>query len=100
MKLSNNDLDFRNGSLIAKVKDSVKDVILDCYNTCVAAGADLTLPDRPLSLTKLISILKEKGLIEGHPPPPQASIQTPSPCIQSSEEELNLMAGYKEEVQL
>ena len=66
----------------------------------MAAEADLVLPNKPLSFTKLISILKEKGLIEGHPPPPQASIQTPSPCIQSSEEELNLMAGYKEEVQL
>ena len=95
MKSSNNNLDFWNGSLIPKVKSSVKDAILDAYNTCVAAGGDLVLPDRPLSFTKLISILKDKGLIEGQPPPPQASIQTPPPCIQSTEEELNLMAGYK-----
>ena len=91
MKLGNNNL-YLKGSSVPQTKEAVKEAILDTYNACLVEGAeDLELPDKALTYTGLINILKEKGLIQGSAPP-AASSPSPSPEV------LDRLNNYRDEV--
>ena len=110
-KLSINGLIFR-GAFVPEVKAAVKDVINDTYSNCLAEGATLTLPEKPVTFSVLIRILKEKGLIKSPAPPSQAPAPTqsldpppPPPCqtLQfppgpSSSTEADLQADHRRQV--
>ena len=99
MKLNISDLSFH-GGLVPEEQKSIKDIILTTYNNCLVEGAqDLQLPDKPLSYSALIQVLKDKGLIKGSCSPLNGSGTTPSPS-QSSEELESLSSSYKQEVKV
>ena len=80
MKLGNNNL-YLKGSTVPGNKEAIKEAILDTFNACIGEGAeDLKFPTQPLTYTSLISILKEKGLVQG-PTPPPASTPAQSPEV-------------------
>ena len=92
LKLENNNLDFR-GNGVAANMDAITEAIQDMFTACVAEGATLDLPTKPMPYTKVISILKEKGLIKGRTP-----LSTSAPP--QSPEELALLAQHRQEVKI
>ena len=92
MKLNLSELTFQ-GGLVPEDKKAIKEVVLDTYNNCVADGAVLELPTKPLSLTTLISTLKEKGLIKGSGS--VSSSSQPPTNSSSSEEQQKLLDSYR-----
>ena len=85
MKTENNNLNFR-GNIVPANKAAM-------FTACVAEGATLDLPTKPMPYTKVISILKEKGLIKGRTP-----LSTSAPP--QSPEELVLLAQHRQEVKI
>ena len=92
LKLENNNLDFR-GNGVAANKAAITEAIQDMFTACVAEGATLDLPTKPMTYSEVIAILKEKGLIKGHPTP-----STSAPP--QSPEEMQLLAQHRQEVKI
>ena len=79
MKLSISDLSFQ-GGLVPEDQKSIKDIILTTYNNCLGEGAEnLELPDKPLTYSSLIKVLKDKGLLKSSCSAPSSSQATTPP---------------------
>ena len=92
IKLGNNDLEMRAARVPAD-KSDFPDLVADLVQSCVAQGArDLVLPEKPLTYTAQVDVLKTKGLLG------KVTVSGTGPATVATPEEEALLASHQKEV--